>query len=345
MNMSMYVYGALLVIVALLLLIVPMLKHRSQASITLSLSALIVMLPVAVILIYLSVSTYNWEADNDPNAAQGPDVSAMVERLAARMDAEPDLEGLTMLSRSYSQLGQFSNAADTWHKAWVLTEGKDPQVALNYAEALILADQRTLRTGAADLLDDVLLAIPNDPRALWYGGLSSAARGDKEIAAQRWSRLLQSDELPEDARMAVQTQLAALSMKELPPGEQAVSEGAAATVITANISITPELNEQVNRDGSARLFLIARDVDNPRPPVAVKRLRVADFPVSINISDNDVMVPGRKLADIVNLEIIARVSQTGGAFATPGDLYGDTAPQTDDAGSLSATITINKVVE
>ena len=116
---------------------------------------LIVMLPVAVILIDLSVSTYDWEAGNDPNAAEGPDVSAMVERLASRMDAEPDLEGLTMLARSYTQLGQFSNAADTWHKAWVLTEGNDPQVALNYAEALVLADQRTLRTGAADLLDEV----------------------------------------------------------------------------------------------------------------------------------------------------------------------------------------------
>jgi cytochrome c-type biogenesis protein CcmH len=341
MNMSMYVYGALLVIVALLLLVVPMLRHRTQASITLSLSALIVVFPVTVALIYLSISTYNWDAANDPNAANSADVDAMVERLASRMDAEPDLEGLTMLARSYAQLGQFTNAADAWHKAWVITQGEDPQVALNYAEALILADQRTLRTGAADLLDSVLLELPDDSRALWYGGLSSAARGDKETAAKRWSRLLQSD-LPDNMRMVVQQQMAELTMAEVPQSEQSASTP---TVITANISITPELHAQVNRDGSGRIFLIARDLDNPRPPVAVKRVRVGEFPVSIDISDNDVMVPGRKLADIANLEIVARISQTGQAFATPGDLYGDTSPQTADDGSLNAAITINKVVE
>jgi len=341
MNMSMYVYGALLVIVALLLLVVPMLRHRSQASITLSLSVLIVVFPVAVTLIYLSVSTYNWETGNNPNAANSPDVEVMVERLAARMNAEPDLEGLNMLARSYTQMGQFANAADAWHKAWVLTQGDDPEVALNYAEALILADQRTLRTGAADLLDSVLLVLPDDSRALWYGGLSSAARGDKETAAQRWSRLLQQD-LPDNMRMVVQQQMAELTLEEVPQAEQSAST---VTVITANISITPELNAQVNRDGSGRIFLIARDADNPRPPIAVKRVRVGEFPLSIDISDNDVMVPGNKLAGIVNLEIVARISQSGQAFAATGDLYGDAPPQTDNDGSLNAAITINKVVE
>ncbi|MGI9290940.1 MAG: tetratricopeptide repeat protein, partial [Gammaproteobacteria bacterium] len=150
MNLEMYIYGALLVLVALLLLIVPMLRHRSLSSVTLSLSALIVVFPIAVGLIYMSVSTFDWNAASNPAAvAEGPDVNAMVDRLAARMNTEPDLEGLTMLARSYGELGQFTNAADTWHKAWVITEGGDPQISLNYAEALILADQRTLSTGAA----------------------------------------------------------------------------------------------------------------------------------------------------------------------------------------------------
>ena len=342
MNIEMYAYGALLVLVALLLLIIPMLRHRSQPGVTLSLSALIISFPVAIVLIYLGNSSYDWEAANNPTTTESPDVDAMVERLAARMNAEPDLEGLTMLARSYAQLGQFNNAADTWHKAWVMTEGNDPQVSLSYAEALILADQRTLRTAAGDLLEQVLLQLPDDPRALWYGGLSAAARGDKETAAQRWSKLLQAD-LPDNMRMVVQQQLASLTLEDVPAGQQAAAEQP--TVITVNVLLAPELQARVNRDGSARLFIIARDQNQPMPPVAVKRVRLGDFPVSIDISDTDAMMSGKKLASIANLQILTRISQSGEAFAAPGDLFGEALPQTDDQGSRSATVIINQVVE
>ena len=80
------------------------------------------------------------------------------------------------------------------------------------------------------------------------------------------------------------------------------------------------------------------------PPVAVKRVRVGDFPVTIRISDTDAMIPGKKLNGINNLVLVARISKSGEAFEKPGDLYGLAVPQGIETGSGSASILIDQVV-
>lgn len=340
----MYFIGSLLTLLALLLIVVPMLKHRGERWVTPGLCTLIVLFPLAVAAIYMNVSSFDWDSSATPVPEQqmAAPVDAMMTELAARMRREPDLEGWMLLGRSYTSIGRFAEAADAWNEAWRMTEGQDPEVALSYAEALVRADQRTLKTSAADLLEDVLIVMPDDSRALWYGGLSAAALGHNELATERLTRLLQS-ELPDNMRMVVQQQLAALSLDPEAMATLQAKTDAAVTTITVRISITPELARQANENDL--LFLIARNLDQPMPPVAVKRVRVGDFPVSLKISDHDVMIPGKRLKDVVNLELIARISKSNQAFAAAGDLYGDTLPSNTADGNLEAEILINKVVD
>jgi cytochrome c-type biogenesis protein CcmH len=243
-----------------------------------------------------------------------------------------------LLGRSYASIERYNDAANAWYEAWVLTEGKDPEINISYAEALIMADRRTLQTTAVDLLEDALKVMPDDPRALWYGGMSAAARGQNELAAERFSRLLQAD-MPENMRAMIQQQLAALG-EDVPQGATVGSDDI--TTLAVQIDITPEL--RASAVTGELLFLIARDKNQPKPPIAVKRVRVSDFPLTLKLTDNDAMIPGKTLKSTKNLELIARISKSNQAFAAAGDLYGDAQPAATEDGNLAAEILIDSIV-
>jgi cytochrome c-type biogenesis protein CcmH len=314
-----------------------MFRHRGERGIGLILCGIILIFPVAVGAIYINLTTYDWDAPPVmAEAATGTQTDIMVRELEARLRETPDPEGYRLLGRSYAALGKYGEAADAFYEAWNLTQGQNALITIDYAEALILTDQRTLRTSAGDLLENALQMAPNDPRALWYGGLSALAREDRQLAAQRWTRLLETN-IEDDVRKVVQEQLAALSLE----GE--VQLEGIETEIATTVDISPELRDSASENDL--MFIIARDLDNPMPPVAVKRVRVGDFPVTVKISDANVMIPGRKLADVTNLALVARISKSGNAFENPGDLYGQGAPETAADGSISAAVMIENVVD
>jgi cytochrome c-type biogenesis protein CcmH len=267
-------------------------------------------------------------------------IAQMVEGLADRLAQEPDdQQGWEMLGRSYMQLERYQEAADAWREAWRLSEGESVEVAVNFAEALVMSDPAQLRAGAGDLLDAVLDVEPNNSKALWYGGLSAAARGQTDIAEQRWASLLSDPKLPPNVRQLVQQQLAAMGANV--PAAPAASTGPA--MFRVSIELAPEFAEQVAA-GQA-LFLFARDADGARPPVAVKRLTIDEFPMTTTLRDTDVMMPGLKLTGMENLRIVARVSQSGNAMESAGDFYGEVFPEPLGQSSQKVQVVIDKVVQ
>ncbi len=57
------------------------------------------------------------------------------------------------------------------------------------------------------------------------------------------------------------------------------------------------------------------------------------------------MVPGSNLGDVEQLEVIARISQSGEPVAASGDLYGKMIPAIDNNGKLKADILIDSIVD
>ena len=351
MTPGVYTAGVGLTLLALALLVVPLIRYRKASGVGISLIIVVLVFPLAVAAIYASVSSYPWADEAvarpvpDATSQSQPPVDEMITELEARLEREPDVQGYILLGRSYISLQRFADATDAWHKAWELSEGKDPEVSLGYAEALILADQRTLKTGAADLLDFVLSERPDDARALWYGGLSSVARGSNDQAVARFSRLLQL-ELPDNMRLVVQEQLAQLGAEapvvaSAAPDAPAGEEGDGLSIAIA-LDIDPAIADLVSPN--ALLFVFARDAGAGGPPIAVKRLRVGSFPRTISLSNANAMVAGRKLENAKSLEIVARISATGNAIQASGDLYGQGVPDMA-AAQPAVNVVINSVVE
>ncbi len=139
-------------------------------------------------------------------------IEAMVARLAARLEQQPDdVEGWARLGRSYLVLNQPGKAEIAFAHAVKLKPG-DIAVKAQYAEAIIAASGHEDQPPplAAVLLREVLEAEPQNSQALWYVGLAEAAAGRPQAARDLWTRLLA--QLPADApeRKEVEQRLAGL---------------------------------------------------------------------------------------------------------------------------------------
>ena len=107
--------------------------------------------------------------------------------------------------------------------------------------------------------------------------------------------------------------------------------------ISGTIRIADNLMGKIKKENT--LFIIAKKGE-AGPPLAVKKIAVSSFPVSFQLSQQDVMMPG--LAFEGKVSVAARIDQDGLAGPPePGDLEGKTA-QLISVGSQAVELTINK---
>ncbi|CAK0744376.1 hypothetical protein CCP3SC1_1480001 [Gammaproteobacteria bacterium] len=126
-------------------------------------------------------------------------ITQMVAKLADRLAANPnDLRGWTMLGRSYMALERYSEAAKAYAQANTLATDKDNMgLAIDYAEALLLANGNQMSVQVQTLVTKVLQEVPEHPKGLWLAGVGAFQEEHYQAAAEFWKRLRAL--LPEDS--------------------------------------------------------------------------------------------------------------------------------------------------
>jgi cytochrome c-type biogenesis protein CcmH len=297
-----------------------------------------ILLPLAAVLVYVQASNWDWDAPPPAPAITAPDLQRVVEQLREKLARQPeDPEGWKLLGRSATVLGDYALARDAFREAYSRTDGRDADAVVGYAESLVLVDEREIDGQAAVLFERALELAPDNPRALWYGGITAYRRGDFALAGQRWVEL-QNHDLPPDLRQVLAERPAALEQSQGRPAAPPAQPAAAAAIELA-IALDPALAARVPEN--ATLFVIARR-GTGGPPLAVQRRPVGAWPVSVSLSDGDAMLPGITLAGSGPLRLIARVSASGQPVAAAGDLFGEVGY--DFTAARPASITIDQIV-
>jgi tetratricopeptide (TPR) repeat protein len=177
----------------------------------------------------------------------------------------------------------------------------------------------------------VLQRSPNDARALTYQALVRIAMGQNDAAAQMLSRATQSDPNLLDAAVA-------MAWVRAQAGDSAGAEAAIAEAkrrhpeqaarldeLRARIHPSQPIHVELKLGHGARLpaggviFITARNEGvTTGPPVAVKRLPIGAFPMTVDITSADSMM-GQQLPPRVRIE--ARVNSSGDPLTkSPEDL-------------------------
>jgi cytochrome c-type biogenesis protein CcmH len=117
-------------------------------------------------------------------------IEANVAALARRLEQNPsDVQGWTMLARSYVNLEKYSEASNAYSKATAL-KPDDADLWADYAFAMAMANGRRLQGPPLELVNRALELDPQNAKALELAGSAAfEARKFKE-AIDYWQRLL-----------------------------------------------------------------------------------------------------------------------------------------------------------
>lgn len=287
----------------------------------------------AIILPTVSASAARAGVDNAHQTSEGLD--ALSERLKKRLEQSPDDGvGWVLLARSYVEIGRHADAVLIYEKAMKLIPD-DPQLLVDYADALGVLHGRKLGGKPESLIQQALKIDPNHVKALMLAGTVSFDRSDFRQAARYWE---QADaHLPPDAEGDVRRELLSDIAEakglagEQPAMAKAVSLAAfsakpsgQATAISGTVNLAPNLAG--NGAPTDTLFVFARAINGPPMPVSIVRARKLDLPFTFLLDDSTSPMPSRKLSDAGSVVIVARLSKSGQAMPQSGDLEGMSQP-------------------
>ncbi len=280
--------------------------------------------PVCAALLYVYLGSFDGldvEAYTQKQAAAitPEQVVSMTRQLAQRLEKEPDdVEGWMMLGRSYMVLQQYPDSARAWQRAATLAPD-NASILTNYAEAIALASQGNFDGEAAHVLARALDIDPTHSKALALSGGAAYGRGEYRTAIDYWQRLLLLGGDDEELSAALMTGIAKAQERLNEGTEIAKASGSMRGVV----SLSPQMSASAKSGDT--VFIFVRAADGPRMPLAVARVTVDELPYDFYLDDSMAMVPDKKISDFQQLVVGARVSGTGTAGRTSGDLEGFSA--------------------
>ncbi len=273
--------------------------------------------------------------------ANAADMQQAIAALAARLQQQPDdAEGWALLGRAYTAVGEPDKALDALRHAHQLA-ATNTALSVEYAQALALnAPDHRIAGESRDLLESVIRAEPDNQRALWLLGISDYQSAHYDAAIARWNTLLPLVAGNAEVAASVRKQIAqaqALRDGKAPPDATEATEATADTPhaaapgpaadaprLTVTVNVTPALASQV--DPAATLFVFARAASGPPMPLAIQKLSARQLPLTLTLDESMGMLPNLKLSMFPQIVVGARISKSGMATPSSGDLQALSPP-------------------
>ena len=102
------------------------------------------------------------------------------------------------------------------------------------------------------------------------------------------------------------------------------------------VDISDDMKSKLPKN--ADLFVLAKAEQGPPMPLAVQRLNVADWPITVTLDDSMAMMETLRMSEFQNIIITARISKSGVGNATAGDLQGVSTVISSKAKSVKIVI-------
>ncbi|MEQ1531833.1 MAG: c-type cytochrome biogenesis protein CcmI, partial [Methylococcales bacterium] len=217
------------------------------------------------------------QTPKDP-AGQAMQINAMVEKLAKRLESQPDdAEGWLRLGHSYKVLQRYPDAVKALRKAQALM-GDKADVLLQLADAIAMESGGSLKGEATQLISKALTLEPNNDMGLWLSGMASGEAGDFQQAIVQWTKLQSHYKPEEDGYKEVQQLLdkanarlgKPAAAKTTTPSAVSTPAASAASTNAGSVHIKVELAEALKSKVSPEdaVIIYAQAVNGPKAPLA-----------------------------------------------------------------------------
>lgn len=254
----------------------------------------------------------------DPATRQAPrTLEEAVVQLKAALARDPaQADGWALLGQAYQRLGDANNARDAFAQAAKLAPDS-ADFLTEAAQSRAMADAgRAFDAQAVALLEAALKANPAHERARWFLGVAQRQAGRNAEAAATWAPLLAQVDAATAASLRKEINAARAQAGLAPLAEPA----APAPLLSVKVSLDPALAARVRLRPDATVFVIARQVGGPPMPVAAQKHAVSELPFTAALGDADSPMPTLKLSQLREVELVARLSDSGEAMRQDGDM-------------------------
>lgn len=298
--------------------------------------AALLLVPVAAGILYWHFGNWRFALEGE-HAAVMHRADSMLAELQAHQRSHPgDVQGWIDLGQGAEALGRYGLAVKAYGRAVRLKSTPDADLLGLWGEAQLLADPQNLTDRERNIFKQVLQIDPDNARGLWYGGLLALNAGDRARAVKDWKRLLKQPDVPPQVAGLIRRHLLMLGVSATAAQPAQATAGPASLAVT--VKLAPRFAAEVKPGETLYVFVRS---PNGGAPLAVRRVEVGTFPMTLTLSDSDAMMQGRDLSSASGpLEVVAHITSSGDAASHPGDLVGSQRIGSG-AGSGTAVVVID----
>ena len=228
-------------------------------------------------------------------------IDRTIEMLNVRLSEDPeDLDALRALANSYVLKNSLENAFLSFEKIISLENYQNADTLADYGEIMINSGDSSYLSQADRLFERSLQIDGTNAKALFLGGLTAATMEEWSLAVKRWQVLLEQSP-PDEIKNTLENKIT--EWKNL-SNTDVEADG-----YRVNVAVDSNLIASLVDYPEKVLYIIVRDPNNKRPPLAVVREEVKTASVIIN--NSNAMISGTDLKRFNRLEIIVRISLSG----------------------------------
>lgn len=244
--------------------------------------------------------TLAWNADLD-------------KALKARVQQRPDnIYYWAMLAQSAIAKGDMM-AASRYFASAIEAEPDDSFLLAQYAEALFLADGSRFTPAVVSALDRAFAQDSSNKTVLGLKGIQAFEDREFKLAITYWEAARQGLDPANSTWQALQSGIdrvnQVLGALTDTPSQSLASQVKVAVSLSPAIAFTPD----------QLVFVAAVRESGPPMPLAARKLRAADLPVELTLTDKDALMPGQNLSSAQRIRVVARLSTSGSATPVAGD--------------------------
>ncbi|HIF47926.1 c-type cytochrome biogenesis protein CcmI [Candidatus Thioglobus sp.] len=285
-------------------------KTSNSENNTLSMLAIVALLPIFSIGIYQSLSTYAPTSIATPVVDSKPlTLEQSIEKLKQHLSDEPnDAEAWTMLGLSYFELDKVKESLEAYEKAYQLTPNNS-KLLVEYASTLISVNDNQFSDRPVALIKQALEIDANAPDALYLAGMFAISMQDFTLAKGLWNKALSVLPVGGDDNQALLGLLDELRRAE---------SGQVSNTVTVNVLLSDQI--LATRSAEDYLMIYVKAAKGRPMPIAIQKLKLKDFNGQIVLSDMNSVMPTKLLSEHDKVLVVARLSRTGGAMKQADDI-------------------------
>jgi cytochrome c-type biogenesis protein CcmI len=263
------------------------------------------------------------------------------------VDTPEDATGWMLLGRVSGAINRVDSAIQAFEKS-LKFDPNNVGTLSSYAQALLMTGQEQQVLQAKQVLLQILDLEPDNTNAMGVLAIAASELGDKLLALENWQRLLAF--IPDtDPNFAAVNQRILQLQTDLEQDNQQVAQNKpnlttdslSSTRVSVTINISNELQSKLPENGF--LFVFAQESSGQmKMPAAVVKMPLGEFPIVVELSNNNAMTPNYTLSQLQQARLVARVSIDGNGTESVGDFQGELIATLSANETTQETITINR---